>query len=471
MDQLKNRNSDLQGLPDELEVRAEVEKELAAAEKRRAGKLEKACAEIQKKTETLPHANEALQEEITKHKKTKQQLQQTNIQLAKLTNKLSQLKRTQKQVIQHERLAALGQMASRITHDFNNALTPILGYADLLLSLPDMLNNRKEAVDMLETIRSTAMQARDIVSRLQECYESSDEARREAIDLTKLIENIVTLTRPKWKEEMEAKGVSIRIKTKVQDMLPINGNRSQLDEVLTNLILNAVDAMPNGGTITILGYIHRSRQAMELRVIDTGTGMTEDVRRRSIEPFFTTKQGRGAGLGLSMAYGIVRRHNGSLEIQSAPGKGTTVIIQLPWSKPAVSKKERPPAHILPSKPLRILLIDDEKPVRDLIARYLETDNHTVELAASGDEGLQKFRKGIFDLVITDRAMPRMSGDQVAAAVKGDDREIQVILLTGFNDMMNDKNELPAGVDVIVGKPVTRYAFRDAIAKAMANRSL
>ena len=435
----------------------EREKELTAAaaadaEKKRANELEKAYAEIQEKTEALV--------------RSKRDIENSNTLLSKT---LAQLKRTQEQVIEHERLAALGQMASGIAHDFNNALMPILGFTDLLLSRPAMLDNREETIKMLNTVRTAAMNAASTVRRLTDFYRPSDEGELQILDLNKLIGNIVAMTQPKWKEEMAAKGIFIEFKTETRDIPHISGNESQLNEVFTNLILNAADAMPNGGTITILAHTHKSGKGVEIQVSDTGLGMTEEVRRRCMEPFFTTKGGRGTGLGLSMVYGLIQRHKGSVDIQSTPGKGTTVTIHLPFGKSEQGKETPASTPALTLKPMRILFIDDELSARDLIAEYLKADKHIVEVAESGKEGLKKFRERTFDLVITDRAMPEMRGDQVAAAIKDVNPETPVILLTGFGDMMNADLELPAGVDFIVSKPVTLDNLYKAISSVMSGR--
>ncbi|MFC1461639.1 ATP-binding protein, partial [Verrucomicrobiota bacterium] len=397
--------------------------------------------------------------DVTAQKKMEQDLQQA----------LTELKDTQQQVIQDERLRALGQMARGIAHDFNNALVPILGFTDFLLQTPSTLDDKKETISTLETIRSAALQAREAIRQLQEFYRPSDGVKHEPIDLKELINGVIALTQPRWKEEMDAKGSPVQIKTDVHDILHVSGNESQLSELLTNLIFNAVDAMPDGGVITIRSYAHESDKAAVLEVSDTGTGMTEEVLRQCMEPFFTTKGGRGSGLGLSLVHGLIRRHGGTFDIESTPGQGTIFMINLPLAKHPPEKKEPviPPPPT--SKPMRILFVDDEISARDVISRYLEAENHTVETAASGKEGLKKFRKGTFDLVIADWAMPEMSGDQLAAAIKKTSPNTSVIILTGFGDLIKAEAVSPSAVDAIVTKPVTRQELREAIAEVTANK--
>ena len=400
--------------------------------------------------------------DITDMKRAEQDLKKAN---KEITDALSRVKQTQQQMIEHERLVALGQMASGIAHDFNNALMPILGYADLLLSDPKTLDDRKATTDMLEEIRTAAKDAAAAVSRMREFYRPSDGAEKISGDLNNVIKMVVDHTRPRWQEEMEAESAFIEVKTELEDIPPVAADESQLGEALTNLIFNAVDAMPEGGLITIRSYKRRGRAFLE--ICDTGCGMTEEIRRRCLEPFFSTKKGRGTGMGLPMVHGIVQRHNGTLEIGSVPGEGTTFVVGLQLAKPVGREKKPPRIHEKPLKPIRILFIDDDELARRVVTRCLMADTHTVETAASGEEGLRKFRKGKFDLLIVDRAIPEMSGDQVASEIKARDPEIPVIMLTGFGEFMADMGELPPGVDKIVNKPVSLDGLREALAKVMS----
>ncbi|MFA7159258.1 MAG: response regulator, partial [Kiritimatiellia bacterium] len=208
---------------------------------------------------------------------------------------------------------------------------------------------------------------------------------------------------------------------------------------------------------------------VEIQVVDSGEGMNAEVKRRLFEPFFTTKGGERSGLGLAITHGIISAHNGTIHFESAPGRGTTFTIRLPLGQPGARTPEEKAETASVSKPFRILFIDDDEAVRLLIAEYLKADGHTVELASEGHEGLAKAGEGRFDLVITDSAMPGMSGSELAAAIKTIKQDLPVIMLTGFGDIMNDKNEKPAGVDLVLSKPVTRDSFRMAIVALMAGR--
>jgi PAS domain S-box-containing protein len=383
-----------------------------------------------------------------------------------LTCTLAELRETQQQVIQQERLGALGTMASGIAHDFNNSLTAILGGSELLLHQPGSLDNKETARSYLELMNTAAQDARSVVNRLRDFYRHREKNEAfEPVDLNKLVKEAISLTQPKWKTEAEVQGVSVNVHTDLQVVPLITGNASELRQVLTNLIFNAVDAMPRSGTITIHTY-HDDRYVV-LEIRDTGTGMTQEVRRRCLDPFFTTKGEHGTGLGLSMVYGIIQRHQGTVDIETEVGNGTTFIIRLPVQT-AQPQSEPKPQPVDVVQHLHVLVVDDEAVVRKIIGDYLKIDGHIVEAANSGRDALEKFRNSRFDLVLLDRAMPDMSGDQVAAAIKFTNPAMPVIMLTGFGSMMDAADEKPMGVDFIVGKPVTINALRDALSQAVAS---
>ena len=400
-------------------------------------------------------------EDITERKRAATELLALNTELQAA---LSNLKTSQKQIIEQERLRALGQMASGIAHDFNNALVPILGFCELLLLSPAIMADRKKSTKYLETIQTAAKDAASVVSRLREFYRPDKGDRAFApVSLKRLVEQSITLTKPKWKDQAQAAGATVEVVLELDAVPPVSGEESALREVLTNLIFNAVDAMPGGGTLTLRTRSNGDSAVMEIS--DTGSGMTEEVRRHCLDPFFSTKGERGTGLGLSMVFGIVQRHSGSLDIQSAVGKGTTFIITLPLQDAAANVPGAiPDAARETQRALRVLVVDDEAPVRDTLAAVLSADGHDVELAKDGTDGLNRFIKGTFDLVITDKAMPHMSGDRMASAIKKLGSHTPIILLTGFG-LFHDKTDFP-DVDVLTSKPIRIPTLRDAIATAM-----
>ena len=376
---------------------------------------------------------------------------------------LADLKDAQQRVIQQERLSALGQMASGVAHDFNNALVPILGFSELLQLSPGTLENRELANSYIGMIHTAAGDAAKVVSRLKQFYRKQQEGDLfDAVDVDKLVLQVFTLTRPRWKDQMQAAGVMIEVVPELGDVPPVRGDESALREVLTNLIFNAADAMPTGGTITV--RTRRDGNFAIIEVADSGTGMTGEVRKRCLEPFFTTKGERGTGLGLSMVFGIVQRHTGTMDIESELGKGTTFILRLPLQACAAPVATLAPAASPAPRNLGILVVDDEPQARQFLAAALTGDGHRVELAKDGLDGLRRFRDGTFDVVLTDKAMPGMSGDQMASTMKRMKPGTPVILLTGFGQFL-DKADLPS-VDVLLSKPIGVEQLREALHSAL-----
>jgi PAS domain S-box-containing protein len=399
--------------------------------------------------------------DITERHRSEAALQRSHRQLEET---LVQLQATQRQVLQQERLRAMGQMASGIAHDFNNSLSPIVGFAELLLRLPDL--PRETAQTYVKLINTAANDAASVIRRLRELYrEGSDSAADGPVDLARCIDEVVALTQPRWKNQALGQGIDIRVDTDVRDVPIIQGDAAGIREMLANLVLNAVDAMPRGGTIRMRARVANGQVRIE--VSDTGTGMSDAVRARCLEPFFSTKGQHGTGLGLSLVHTTIERHGGALTIESEEGRGSTFIVELPIHRPVAA---RPGGEAsAPTGPLRILVVEDDALARMSVIAQLTAQGHTVDSAINGVEGLEKFTSSHFDLVVTDRAMPEMGGDQLAASIEKVSPATPVIMLTGFGDLMEAKGEQPAGVDAVIGKPITLDALTDAIRKVMTRR--
>jgi signal transduction histidine kinase len=407
--------------------------------------------------------NRFLRIEMKRH--NEQLEEQVRERTAQLEETLHVLQSTQEQVIKQERLRALGMMAGGIAHDFNNALTMMLGYGELLQPWIEQHGTERE-VTYLDHMVSAARDATHVVSRLREFYRPAENNEiRVPVDLNHVASQVMSLTSPKWKGKCRAEGIQIEVLTELAEIPPIAGNAAELREVLTNLVFNAVDAMPNGGTITIA--THELCDGVVISVTDTGTGMTEQERERCLEPFFTTKGEQGTGLGLSVVYGIIQRHGGRIEIASEKGVGTTFAIHFM----ATTMQASAPAPELErvDRALRVLVVDDQEVICELIAEYLHSDGHTTATALRGDEALALFRTDSFDLVITDQSMPGMNGVQLAGALKSIAPETPVILLTGFGDEMQAAGEMPPGVNLVLGKPVSHADLRHAIFQALKQR--
>lgn len=381
---------------------------------------------------------------------------------AQLEETLDQLGSTQEQIVKQERLRALGMMAGGIAHDFNNALTMMLGYAELLLPwLQQHASSRELAY--LNHIISAAQDAAHVVSRLRDFYRpTEDNEIRVPVNLSEIAQAAVSLTAPKWKGKSRADGVQIEVFTELSEVPPVAGNAAEIREVLTNLIFNAVDAMPNGGSITLRTAC--DERGVLVSVTDSGVGMSEAELGRCLEPFFTTKGEGGTGLGLSVVYGIVQRHGGTIDITSTKGVGTTFSIRIP----STAVQHAAPLKLAQrvEQKLRILVVDDQEIICELIAEYLKGDGHHAVTAVEGTEALAVFGREGFDLVITDHSMPGMNGLQLAKAMKDLAPETRVILLTGFGDEMMGRGERPPEIDLVLGKPVSAADLRAGVFRAL-----
>ena len=374
---------------------------------------------------------------------------------------LDELKKTQDAVIARERLHALGQMASGIAHDFNNALSPIIGHTEMLLANPDRLDDRATLLRRLNTIYRASLDAVQTIKRMREFFRERDaDEGFDTVDVAELTTQAIELLRPRWGDQAMAAGIQYRMHPAL-DSAEVSGNAAELREVLMNILINAFDAMPNGGDL-FYSVKAASDGEVAITVTDSGVGMAPEVQAHCFEPFFTTKGAAGTGLGLAMSYGIVKRHLGEIRLTSTSGEGTTVTISLPAAKPSAVARRDPVADRNSVFPIHVLLIDDDPDVRATIAEFLRLDGHHVHETDDPYRALRTLREGRFGAVITDRAMPQMSGDQVARQVKMLDPTMPVLMLTGFGEFMNAAEQRPEAVDILLAKPVTMAQLRTAL---------
>jgi len=382
------------------------------------------------------------------------------------------LRQSQHAVMQQERLRALGQMASGIAHDINNAISPVSLYTESLLEREPNLSAR--ARGYLTTIQRAIEDVARTVARMREFYrEREAQLTLERVDLNRAVRQIIELTRPRWSDQPQQRGLMIDLKTELQDSLPdIMGADNEIRDALTNLIFNAVDAMPAGGTLTVgtrRGADGDGSDRVLIDVSDTGVGMDEDTRRRCLEPFFTTKGERGTGLGLAMVYGMIQRHSAELDIQSAAGKGTTVTLSFPaFTSSAVSVNTMINRPAL-TRRLRILLVDDDPMLIKSLQDALQDDGHQITATHGGQAGIDAFaaaqkRGETPDLVITDLGMPHVDGRKVASSIKMLSATTPVILLTGWGQRLAAENDIPPHVDRLLSKPPRLHELRAALAE-------
>ena len=390
---------------------------------------------------------------------------------AALNRSYVDLQRAQDALIRAEKLRALGQMSAGIAHDLNNTLAAILGQVELMQTQtadPAL----RESLGILEVAATDGAQ---VVRRLQGFARQQPVGSLAPCDLAGAVSDALEITRPRWRDEAQRRGCQIEVQTSLDNLPRVWGQPSEIREALTNLILNAVDAMPLGGTLTIAaraigagdtsssdsGVNANGARLVDLLVSDTGTGMTEDVRRRIFEPFFTTKGGHGTGLGLSMVYGIVERHGGQIDVSSVPGRGTTFTLRFqtfPKDAPAA-----PPPPFRRRPPRRVLVIDDDPRVRATVAGLLRAAGHEAIEAEGGRQGLALFAPDRIDLVLTDLGMPEVNGWDVAAAIKTRHPSCPVVLLSGWGDRQPGETAARDLVDRVLTKPARLQELLQTIA--------
>jgi CheY-like chemotaxis protein len=374
-------------------------------------------------------------------------------------------------------------MASGIAHDINNALCPIVVYADLLLSNEKSLT--ESGLKNLQNIKTSGEDIAHIVSRMREFYRRRDDRDSHLpVNLNRIATQVIDLTRPRWRDIPQARGIMIELRTEFEDGLPqVAASESELREAITNLLLNAIDAMPKGGELVVRSVTRawiadgegtRKPSHVSMEVRDTGIGMTEEIRKRCLEPFFSTKGKRGTGLGLAMVYGVMERHEGTIEIESEPGKGTTMRLVFPMRELSAAASGRAKPTHAPLPTLRILCIDDEPLLREMLEQLLENSGHIAALADSGQAGLEMFRNARqlgepFDVVITDLGMPYLDGRQVAQTIKRESPDMPVIMLTGWGTMMKDDGDAPTQVDAVLSKPPKINELFETISRVLEIR--
>ena len=375
------------------------------------------------------------------------------------------LKATQGQLVSSERLKALGQMAAGVAHDFNNILNGILGRTQLLLQqlrAPDV--DLEGARSELEVVERLSREGAESVKRIQDFTGIRKDLPKEPVDFNAIVRGAVEMSRPKWKDECEARGIQIEPRLELGKLPVTAGNVHELTQVISNLIFNAVEALPHGGQLTLRTRAEKDKIVLE--VVDRGIGMSQEVQDKIFEPFFTTREA-GHGLGLSIAYGIVKRYQGEIAVSSEEGSGTTFTVQLPVLFP---RHKRRPSKEEESKqefqPARILIIEDDDRNRKLFEQMLSLIGHHVVGVHAGKEGLKLMKQSSFDIVITDLSMPGLSGWEVAKKAKEEDPQIRVILLSGWGVQQESKQVKESGIDIVLSKPCGVNDLRQAVQEAL-----
>jgi signal transduction histidine kinase/ActR/RegA family two-component response regulator len=386
-------------------------------------------------------------------------LEEAQSSASQLQTVVDDLKSTQTQLVRGETLRAMGQLSSGMAHHLNNLFAVILGRVELLMGKVQESGIRRS----LEIIQRTAQDGAEVVRRVQRFSRVQPVSDAVAVDLNQLVHEVVELTRPRWQDEAQLRGSRIEMAVEPGVIGAAAGEPAPLREVLMNLLLNAADAIGQGGRITIRTWAKDDR--VYCSITDTGAGMPEEVRRRALEPFFTTKGPKATGLGLSVAYGTVQRYGGTLTLESGEGRGTTVEVSLPAaSASATMAKAVSAAPAAATLPLRILVIDDELQVRSTLAEMLEEQGHSVTQAPGGREGLSYLEANpeLVDVVISDLGMPDMTGWDVASALQGRWPRLPVGLITGWGETEITAEER-GRVSFVINKPFDKTVLRETMA--------
>jgi signal transduction histidine kinase/ActR/RegA family two-component response regulator len=368
------------------------------------------------------------------------------------------LERSQSSLVKTERLRTLGEMAAGVAHDFNNLLSVILGRTELMLRRVREAETSRD----LEAVRRAAQDGADTVRRIQEFTRTRRTRAFERVDLGDVAREVIELTRPRWELEAQARGVTYELGVD-GTAPPVAGRPEELREVLTNLLTNAVDAMPAGGVCRIRLEVRDEWAVMA--ITDTGIGMAEEMRRRVFEPFFTSKGPRGTGLGLAVSWGIVTRHGGTIEVESAPGQGTTFRLRLPIPVTLPDVVLGVPITPAP-RPARLLLIEDEPEVQAVLAELLREAGYSVIVARDGLEGVEHCERESVDIVLSDISMPGISGWDVAARLRTRHPHIPIGFVTGWGDQLDQERLAGTGVAFVVAKPFQAHDILRHVAQAL-----
>lgn len=389
------------------------------------------------------------------------QAEQAERHVAELSHYIAEQERIREQFSQIEKLSALGELASGVAHDFNNTLAGILGRAQLI----QRTNDPEKISRGLNIIIKTAEDGAKTVKRIQDFARQRRDHDFEPVSIDQILLDVSEITRPRWKDRAEAANVQISLDLQIRSKARVMGDESELREVLVNMVFNAVDAMPDGGQLTLGAF--DIDNSVVIMIADTGSGMPTEVKSRIFDPFFTTKGKAGMGLGLAVSFGIIRRHEGSVQVDSEVGVGTKFMISLPKAEVTeeanISEAElaKPQATASLSTNItrtfsenqpKILVVDDEEPVRELLRDLLEHEGCRVYMAPGSREALGLFDVHQFDGMFTDVGMPGMSGWELSHAIRQRNQQIPIAVVTGWGEAVGSEVQKEAGVDWVIAKP-------------------
>jgi signal transduction histidine kinase/ActR/RegA family two-component response regulator len=418
-------------------------------------------------SEGFSHQELALLKDLAVHLRIAWQ----NAQLYRqLKDAYDQLQEAQDRMVQTEKLRALGEMSSGVVHDFNNILAAILGRIQIISRKLDGFeewSGRQFLEKNLDLIEKAANDGSRILSRISEFTKKKPSEKFIELQIDQIIADTIELTRPRWHDFASASGKSINVEFHRTGQLQTTGSPTELREVFTNLINNAVDAIPGMGKIAINAISEDS--TIKITVEDTGEGMTPETRKKIFEPFFTTKGARGTGLGLSVTYGIIARHKGTIEVESELGLGTKFIITIPIRTAGQDETRFIEAPAVKSaQAANVLVVDDEEQFRDVVLEILQSAGHAVETAADGRQALQMMAESDYDIVITDLGMSGLSGWELADRIHQDHPNARIIMATGWGANLDQETLRAHNIRSLICKPFKIDEILKAVDDAMIN---
>jgi signal transduction histidine kinase/ActR/RegA family two-component response regulator len=380
---------------------------------------------------------------------------------------LAELQATQRQMVQMEKMRAVGELASGVAHDFNNALMAILGYTELA---EDDIDEPQTLASHLAIIKKAALDASSTVERLQSFARQRVANRGKLTDINAVVADVVELTRPRWRDAAQKEGRTYEVQTVLGPVPPIPCEPGGLREVLINMIHNALNAMPQGGKLTI-GTRRLDTDRVGIEVTDTGMGMPPDVVSRIFDPFFTTRGVEGTGMGLAVSWTIIQRHGGSIDVESEPGRGTRFLVRLPIGGQADADVETvsvaPRPMQLPKA--NVLVVDDEPNVAGVLSNILSRHGFRVTAVNSAGEALARLSEETFHLVLTDHGMPGMTGLQLVAETKRLHPQLPVLLLTGWGESVLQTHVAETPPDAVLSKPINQIDLLNALQRVLTEQ--
>ena len=377
-----------------------------------------------------------------------------------LKHKYEEEKQMQEKYAEIEKLRALGLMTSGIAHDFNNMLAIIAGNIDLI----EIEEDKDKILKKVQIIKKTALGSAKTIKRLQKYARTKNDAlQSQTINFNSLVRDAIEISTPMWKDSPQEKGFSVEIVDTLTEEEPIVlGDDTDLREAIINMIFNSVDAMPQGGKIDIVTYA--KNESVYLELSDNGTGMTEETKDRIFDPFFTTKGITHGGLGMSMLYGTIKRHNGSVDIKTTPGQGTTFTIVLPKGKEKIEKRSEKSNHAFKAEEANILIIDDEPQIGAVLSEILSHQGHQTSVFDNGKDGIDALKNGSYEILITDLGMPDLSGWEVINIARQIEPGVISGVITGWD--ISEAEAKQKGVDFLITKPFESSQIIQAVANAV-----